>query len=205
VAPERPVVAVFGLAPGCGATVAARALAVELALRDAGTAVVACERPPSRLVLGTGAAIRLARRLAAGGGGAPLPAGRLCLVEAGDHGALARAVRPLAPLVLDAGRVAVGGAPAAVADAVVLTAPPDVEPGLVAAVAASVERTAVRPLLAIARGAGAPPEADAVLPDSRLGARLALAGHEPRGALGAAAAALADRVLLSLAPAPGGG
>ena len=47
----RPVVAVFGLAGGCGTTVVARALAAELARRDAlGAAAVGCEglRPACR-------------------------------------------------------------------------------------------------------------------------------------------------------------
>ena len=101
---ERPVVAVFGLGKGCGATVVARALAAELATRDpAGTAAVACEAKAAGIPLATRAASQLARALAAAPGVATRAVGRLCLAESPDQLALADASRLLAPLVLDAG------------------------------------------------------------------------------------------------------
>ena len=61
---RRPVVSVFGLAPGCGSTVVSRALAVELAARDAGGAsAVTCEARASAIPLATDEASRLARAL----------------------------------------------------------------------------------------------------------------------------------------------
>src|SRR5206468_7602976 len=64
-APEvRPVVAVVGLAPRCGATTIARALAVELAQRDRSGAALASARARGPApALATAAARRLARGL----------------------------------------------------------------------------------------------------------------------------------------------
>ena len=48
---RRPVVAVFGLARHCGATTVARALAAELAARDAGAAAVSSPMPAAGIPL----------------------------------------------------------------------------------------------------------------------------------------------------------
>jgi hypothetical protein len=212
--PARPrtVIAVFGLAPGCGATVVSRAVAAELAARDpTGTAAVACEARTSAVPLATQAASRLARALEDLPGAATKAVGRLCLVEGADHFALAECSRHLAPLVLDAGSVSVGGVPAAVADVTLLVATPTVEPALARAAAGCLARMRAeaivvfnrsRPARALSIGEGEGSDAAAAeseteaalrLPDSRVGAQLALGGREARGDLGRAIAALADR------------
>lgn len=212
--PARPrtVVAVFGLAPGCGATVVARAVAAELAARDpTGTAAVASGPPASGIPLATQAASRLARALEDLPRAATKAVGRLCLIEGADHLALAESSRHLAPLVLDAGSVPVGGVQAAVADATVLVATPSVEPALARAAADCLARMRVEAIIALNRSRAAPassigeggePEGGAPdpqseealrLPDSRIGAQLALGGREARGDLGRAIAVLADR------------
>jgi len=76
---------------------------------------------------------------------------------------------------------------------------PRTEPALAAVVARSLGRVGPEPLVVVNRaeeggqtswsGRGA-----AELPDSRMGAQLALAGREPRGDLGRAVALLADRI-----------
>ena len=208
---ERPVVAVFGLGKGCGATVVARALAAELATRDpAGTAAVACEAKAAGIPLATRAASQLARALAAAPGVATRAVGRLCLAESPDQLALADASRLLAPLVLDAGSTSLGGAPASLADRTVLVATPAVQPALTQVAAHCLQRMGVEPLVAINRiprleaqeGPGpapeprdppAPPGGALHLPEARLGAQLALGGREARGELGRAIAELADR------------
>jgi hypothetical protein len=212
--PARPrtVIAVFGLAPGCGATVVSRAVAAELAARDpTGTAAVACEARTSAVPLATQAASRLARALEDLPGAATKAVGRLCLVEGADHFALAECSRHLAPLVLDAGSVSVRGVPAAVADVTLLVATPTVEPALARAAAGCLARMRAeaivvfnrsRPARALSIGEGEGSDAAAAeseteaalrLPDSRVGAQLALGGREARGDLGRAIAALADR------------
>jgi hypothetical protein len=193
--PARPVVAVVGLAPGCGATAVARALAVELALRDpGGAAVVVSERVQAGpLAVAGPASARLARTLRALGYDGVRSAGRLCLL--GELGAVAPRLvtEPPAPLVLDAGR---DGAGAALADRTVLVAGRGVEPALALVVAASFERTTRAPALVANRIEEVDRwEAIGALPtgESRLAAGLALAGREPRGALGAAMRELVDR------------
>lgn len=193
----RPVVAVFGLGEACGATTVARALGTELALRDVGgaCAVSAPSRAPV-LPLGSGAAARLARTLGAIQGAWAQASGRLCLVDCGDTRRLADATRYLAPLVLDAGRSAVGGAAAALADHVVLVASTRVEPALATVARTTLARIGPEPLVVLNRAAQAGPfegVAELLLPDSRLGAQLAHAGRDPRGALRRAIAELGDR------------
>ena len=118
-APPRPVVAVFGLAPGCGATVVARALAAELASRDATAPPPSTARSRAAgIPLATHAASRLARQLAEVHGAETRAVGRLCLVGGAEPGALADTARHFAPLVLDAGATSLGGVPAALADRV---------------------------------------------------------------------------------------
>jgi hypothetical protein len=193
-APARPVVAVFGLSPRCGATVVARALAVELGARDPGAAAaVACEAPGAGVALATPAAARLARTLSDVPGAATRAVGRLCLASGADPLALADCARHHAPLVLDAGSGALGGTPAAVADAAVLVAAPGTEPALTAVAAACVARVGPEPFVVVS-GARRAPGAAVCLPRSRVGAQLALGGREPRGELGRAAARLADLV-----------
>jgi hypothetical protein len=206
--PARPrtVITVFGLAPGCGATVVARALAAELAARDpVRTAAVACEARASGIPLATQAASRLARALEDLPGAATRAVGRLCLVQGTDHHVLAESSRHLAPLVVDAGSVPVGGVPAAVADLTILVGTPAVEPALARAAAECLARMRADAIVVLNRarlggdahrlGGGTGPAADAALPlpDARVGAQLAIGGREARGELGRAIAVLADR------------
>ncbi len=189
---QRPVICVFGLAPGCGATVVARALAAELATRDlAGAAAVCCEVRAAGIPLATHAAARLAHALEDVPGASPRAVGRLCLVEGADALALSRTARHFAPLVIDAGSAALGGVPASVADHTVLVTGQAVEPALARVGAACVARVGAEPIVVLNRAphdqAGA-----LALPNSPLGARLALGGREARGDLGRAIAELAD-------------
>jgi hypothetical protein len=194
-APPRPVVAVVGLARRCGATAVARAIGVELALRDpGGAAVVVSERVPAAApALGTPASARLARHLRALGGPGPRPVGRLCLL--GDASSLLPRLlgeRP-APVVLDAGR---DGRTAALSDRTVLVAGPAVEPALGLVVAGSLERAGPRPALLANRIEDPEPweQAGALIAgESRIAAMLALAGREPRGRLGTAVRELVER------------
>jgi len=223
----RPVIAVFGLAPGCGASTVAHALAIELAARDtARAAAVRCEPRRARgLVmpawlsatrLSASPVSRLAGTLADFPGAGVRTAGRLCLVVGADRAGLAEGVPHLAPLVLDEGSVAVGGVAAAVADRSVVVTTPALEPALATLAAECIARVGPDPVLVVNRAsggattpAGPPPQpdtpgrsgafeparlADAVLvPESRLAARVALRGSEPRGELQRAIVRLADR------------
>jgi hypothetical protein len=194
-APPQPVVAVFGLARGCGATVVARALAAELGSRDAdGAAAVHCDARASGIPLATPAASRLARRLAEVHGAETRAVGRLCLVAGAEPAALADTARHVAPLVLDGGTASLGGVPAALADRVILVSGPSTEPALAAVAAECLGRVGHAPI-SVRNRVREPPSKGAealVLPDSRMGAQLALGGREPRGQLGLAVANLAD-------------
>jgi hypothetical protein len=190
---QRPVVCVFGLARGCGVTVVARALAAELALRDAsGAAAVCCETRPVGIPLATHAATRLARQLEDVPGAAPRAVGRLCLVGGADPLRLSDTARHHAPLVIDAGSEALGGAPASVADRTVIVTTQDVEPALARVGAECVARVGPVPVVVLNRAPQDQRGAFA-LPNSPLGARLALGGREARGELGRAIVELADR------------
>jgi hypothetical protein len=196
-APPRPVIAVFGLARGCGATVVARALAAELASRDStGAAAVHCEARASGIPLATNAASRLARQLGELHGAETRAVGRLCLVGGAECGVVAEGARHFAPLVLDAGTTSLGGVPAALADEVVVVSGPSTEPAL-AAVAADCLARVGHQAIVVRNRVREPPRLDReqahVLPESRMGAQLALGGREPRGELGRAIAELADR------------
>jgi hypothetical protein len=148
----RPVIAVFGLARGCGVTVTARALAVELARRDPhGAAAVHCEARAAGIPLATPAAGRLARTLSQLPGIYTRPVGRLCLVGGGEPAAVSQATRALAPLVLDAGSAVLGGALAALADRVLLVARPSIEPALGGVGADCLARLGHAPLLVLNR------------------------------------------------------
>ena len=147
----RPVVAVFGLAGGCGATVVARAVAAELAARDAsGTAAVACESRPGGLPLATKAASRLARALDDLPGGARA-LGRLCLLRGTERGSLGDALRGLAPLVIDAGSSSLGGVPACIADRTLIVTTPAIEPTLARVAIECVGRVGPQPTLVMNR------------------------------------------------------
>jgi hypothetical protein len=195
----KPVVAVMGLRSRCGATTVARALGVELALRDPdGAALVsATSIADGGVPLGTVAARRLTR---AAGRALPLRArsvGRLCLAEADSDDRLVEATRGLAPVVLDVAdpsRMAIAGA---LADLVVVVAVPDCEPALAPVVADSLTSMGPEPLVVLNRdvegdgrwaGHGAPVR----VPESQLGARLARAGREAPGAYRRAIVSLVD-------------
>ena len=192
VLPPRPVVAVVGLRPRCGATTLARALAARLAASDpVGAAVVAgsAELPPFAPPL------RAASRLAVQMGSGARPAGRLCVTDARDFGALASLWRGVAALVLDVPRDVAPRGPASVANLTVVVAPGDGEPALAELAARSLARGERRPLIVVSRPDG--PErwegrAVLALPHSLSAARLAAAGWAPRGAFGAAVAELGE-------------
>ena len=189
---QRPVICVFGLARGCGSTVVARALAAELASRDpADAAAVWCEARGAGIPLATHAAARLARALEDVPGASPRAVGRLCLVGGADPLTLSRTARHHAPLVIDAGSDALGGAPASVADHTVLVTTQSVEPSLARVGAACIARVGPDPIVVLNR---APHDQTGALalPNSALGAQLALGGREARGDLGRAIAELAD-------------
>jgi hypothetical protein len=189
---QRPVICVFGLARGGGSTVVARALAAELATRDpAGTAAVCCEMRAAGIPLATHAATRLARALEEVPGATPRAVGRLCLVSGADPLTLSDTARHFAPLVIDAGSAALGGAPASMADHTVLVTTQAVEPALARVGAECVARVGPAPIVVLNR---APHDQTGALalPNSPLGAQLALGGREARGDLGRAIAELAD-------------
>lgn len=189
---QRPVICVFGLARGCGATVVARALAAELATRDpAGAAAVCCEARTAGIPLATHAATRLARALEDVPGATPRAVGRLCLVSGADPLALSDTARYFAPLVIDAGSAVLGGAPASLADRTVLVSAQSVEPALARVGAECIARVAPQPIVVLNRAPHDQTGAMA-LPNSPLGAQLALGGREARGDLGRAIAELAD-------------
>jgi hypothetical protein len=189
---RRPVIAVFRRARRCGATVVARALAVELGIRDrAGVAAVASPVAVGGIPLATAAAGRLAELLEDVPGARTTAVGRLCLVEGAGDRALADTARHFAPLVIDAGAVGIDGSAAALADRVLLVAAPGVEPALTRVAVECLRRTGAEALVVGNRGEGGP-DAAVSLPYSRLGAQLALAGRQVRGELGQAVAALAD-------------
>lgn len=182
----RPVVAVVGLRPGCGASTVAQALAVELAGNDTAKAAAVCRGAVVRApVPRSAAAARLARTLAGVAPGRTRAAGRVCLVDSTHHLAVTAAAMDIVPLVLDVPHEP--GGPLSLADHVVLVAPPAAEPALVAVVAASLAREGPEPLCVVNRvrepdrWSGRPV---IVLEESRLGARLAAMGQAVRGTLG---------------------
>ena len=176
----------FGLARGCGATVVARALATELGLRDpSGSAAVHSSTHPGGVPLATRAAARLAHALEDVPGAGARAVGRLCLVDGADPMALAGTTRYFAPLVLDAGSASLAGPPATVPDRTVLVALPALEPALAAVASACLARVGPDPLVVLNRADGDDRwsrRADVQLPDSRIGARLALGAVAPRRA-----------------------
>jgi hypothetical protein len=106
----------------------------------------------------------------------------------------------VAPVVIDAGSSLLGGVPACVADRTVIVTTPAVEPALARVASECVARVGREPILVLnrVRRAGEPGselvgETALRLPESRMGAQLALGGREARGDLGHAIAELADR------------
>lgn len=198
-AQARPVIAVIGLAPRCGTTTVARALAVELACRDGDGAAIVTSGGPVRTggvpVVATAGARRLARALL---DDAASPAGRLCLLAEDDPAVRALAAERPAPLVLDVRHGQPPEAALALSDAAVLVAGPEVEPALVDVVAASLTRDGAIPLVVLNRAVelDAWPGRDVVpVGEARLGARLALAGRDPTPGLSRPMAELADRLV----------
>jgi hypothetical protein len=119
----------------------------------------------------------------------------LCLVEGDARIARAAAHRSECGLVVDVPHGADASEPAALADVIVLVADGDTEPSLAAVVGAALARSGPNPILAVRFSADGRSrlDADVELPDARLASRIALAGREPPGALGAALADLAER------------
>jgi hypothetical protein len=196
---ERPVTAVIGLAPRCGATTVARGLAAELAARDPiGAAVVTSARAAPGPALRTAAAGRLARTLAAQTIEPLRTCGRLCLIGREDQQSAAARARTLAPVVLDASHGTPPNAAARLSDRLVIVGSPEVEPALIELVP-SVMRSSVPAVVVVLNRCrpeeeGSGGSADLLLPEARLTAPLALAGREPPGPLGSALAQLADRL-----------
>ncbi len=181
----RPVVAVVGVRPGCGVSTVARALAVRLALADPdGAAVVLAAAEAARGLGGAsraGARLRVRLRLPGAS-----TAGRLCVVQSAEASGLVEQIRRLAPVVLDAPS-AIGSA-----DLIVVVTPGDAEPALAELVAASADGGAA---LIVANRPREPERwadrAAVLLPESRLGARMAAAGWPAGGPFGRAIAELA--------------
>jgi hypothetical protein len=176
----RPVVAVIALAPRCGTTTVARALAIELARRDrSGAAIVSAGSRGPATPLATAAARRLARALPPASAAA---AGRLCLIDPVEPALRELALSRPAPLVLDVEHGQPPEGPVALADVVVLVATPDVEPALAEVVAASLSRDGDAPRVVLNRAIEPGPWAGRdvlAVGEARLAARLALAGRDP--------------------------
>lgn len=195
VLPPRPIVAVVSLRGRCGATTLARALAARLAARDpGGSAVVA----GSDHVIPPAPAVRTAARLAGqmnSGGSAARAAGRLCLTDVHDFASLASLWRRVAPLVLDVPPDVAPSGPSSLADLTILVAPGDGEPALAELAARSLSRLGGQPVIVVSRPdqpACWEGRAAVSLPHTRAGARLAAAGWDPPGPLGAAVAELGE-------------
>ena len=197
----RPAIAVGGLTARCGTTTVARALAAELALRDReGAAIVSADAiAGGGIPLGTPAAGRLERAVQRSLPSQTRAVGRLCLTAVGsDPASLVEAARDLAPVVLDVTDPGSTAVAASLADAVVLVAVPTAEPALGAVLSDSLTRVGPEPLVVLNRDRDGDVRWDGRcalrLPESRMGAQLALAGREARGELGRAVARLADRL-----------
>jgi hypothetical protein len=157
--------------------------------------VVGCSLPRGGIPLASSAAATLARALVDLPGARTRAAGRLCLVEVPGPAALVEAARELAPVVLDGGGQELGGVSAGVADRTVLVTSAGVEPSLAGVAAGCLARIGPAPVVVVNRvRAGSewtgPPAIE--LPESRMGAQVALGGRGARGELGRAVARLAD-------------
>jgi hypothetical protein len=195
---ERPVVTVSGLRRRTGVTTVARALATVLAARDScGACVVGGSSRAAGIPLGSVSSGRVARELGPVAAGRTRSCGRLCLVDGADPLELCAQARYLAPVVLDVADPAEAASAAGFADATVLVCAPTAEPSLAAMVAASLGGVGPAPVVVLNR-AGPRAEGwkgayEVAVPDSRLGASMVNAGRSPRGTLGQAVHALADR------------
>jgi len=192
-----PIVTVVPLAPRCGGTTVARGLAATFATRATLGAAIVCGPSGSvSLALSTAGATRLARAVGDFVDAPHRVSGRLCLVEGDARIARAAALRNQAALVVEVPHGDDASEAAALADVTVLVAAADTEPSLAAIVGASLARCGPDPIVVTSRpteDSAGPPDAAVRLPDARLASRIALAGREPPGALGAALADLADR------------
>lgn len=188
----RTRIAVVGLRPGCGTTTVARGIAAALAARDpSGTAIVASSSQAEGTSLPP---LRAAARLAAGLPGATA-IGRLCLWPSGHPAGTVVGAAPLAPIVFDVPHDGPASDSASLADATVLVIPGDAEPALAELAAHTLARHGRAPFTVVNRPAR--PDrwdgrAAALLPDSRVAARLMFAGWQPPGRLGRILARLAD-------------
>jgi hypothetical protein len=192
------VVAVIGLRPGSGATTIARALAVELALRDAGRAALATAGMLGSpgIPLGTPSAVRLARAASRAGAGCSRAVGRLAMVESRATDVAHGRLVGLAPLVIDAAESGAGDL-ASLVDVTVLVGSPDCQPALAAVVREPL--AGVSPCVTVLNrhvedDAAWDGRYDVSVPESRLAAHLALVGREAPSAFGRAVAELADRL-----------
>jgi len=183
----RPIVTVRGLAPRCGASTVARGLAAVLAMADPrGAAVVVGPLAGAGVKLGTPAAVRLAREVAALGCDGIRAVGRLCLVPPGEPVALLAAERPC-PVVIE---VAPSSSPddgLAISDHAVLVASAAAEPTVATAVEASLAGAGHSAEVVVNRVEEPSPTdlpvGATVLPDARLPAQVALACRGAHGAL----------------------
>jgi hypothetical protein len=193
---QRPVIAVIGLAPRCGTTTLARALAIELAQRDrSGAAIVSASTRGQAPAIAMAATRRLARALPPESAAA---AGRLCLLDPGDPALRELATSRPAPVVLDVPHGEPPESAIALADATVLVATPSVEPALADVVAASFTRCGRTPALVLNRAADLGPWSGRELltvGEARLGARLALAGRDPTPGIARPMAELAEALV----------
>jgi len=193
---RRPVVAVVGLHEQTGATVVARGLGALFAARDVGGAcAVTAESGRGGPPLGAPAAGRLARSLGAIAPGGARAAGRLCLVQGADPVALCAHLHGVAPLIIDVADSGEAAAAASMSDGLVLVAGPGAEPALAVLVAERLAAIGPIPTIVVNRSSAQDRWASTgamALPESRLGARAAVSGREPRGQLGAALGILAD-------------
>jgi hypothetical protein len=196
--PARPVVAVRGLARGCGASAVARALAVALAREDpSGASALAGCAVGGGPRLATPAAARLGRALADLGCGGVRASGRVCLL-ANDDPLAAVVARRACPVVIDVAQSSPPGESLGLADHVVLVGSPDVERSLAVAVETSLSAAGHSVDLVLSRvedveAAGLELPGAVIIGESRLAAQVALACREPRGPFAEPIADLAER------------
>jgi hypothetical protein len=198
--PPRPVVAVRGLARGCGASTVARALAATLARDDpAGAAILVGGPAGAGPRIAAPAALRLARSLSDYGCESVRASGRVCLVSDGELAPAVPAAQSC-PVVIDVAHASPPAEGLGAADLAVLVASPAVESALAVAVEASLAGAGHRVEVVTNRVdlreppsshlGGDPP---LVIGESRLAAQLALACREARGPFAGPIAELADR------------
>jgi hypothetical protein len=198
--PARPVVAVRGLARGCGASTVARALAATLARDDpAGAAVLVGGPAGAGPRIAAPAALRLARSLTDGGCEGVRASGRVCLVSDGELVPTVPDARAC-PVVFDVAHASPPAEGLGRADLAVLVASPAVEHALTVAVETSLGAAGHRVEVVVNRvDPGEPPPTAGTLGrplaigESRLAAQLALACREARGPFAGPIAELADR------------